>query len=70
MAGRAPDIADAPWKLGHAWYALGVMLFTGYAALYVYAVQYLEATLPWINRYVMSPVTDLTLAKIMIWSTM
>ena len=69
LAGRAPDLPDAPWKLGHAWYALGVMLFTGYAALYVYAVQYLEATLPWIQRYVINPATDLTLAKIMIWST-
>ncbi len=69
VAGRAPDLAEAPWKLRHAWYALGVMLITGYGVLYVYAVQYLEAVLPWIGRYVITPATDLTLAKIMIWST-
>jgi len=73
-AGRAPDFQPEPmdkarWKLRHAWYALGVLLITGYAALYVYAVQYLEAELPWIQRYVFTPATDLSLAKIMLWST-
>jgi membrane protease YdiL (CAAX protease family) len=73
-AGRAPDLSQEPmdrmrWKLRHAWYALGVMLIAGYAALYVYAVQYLEATLPWIQRYVITPATDITLSKIMLWSS-
>ena len=78
-AGRAPELPPVPmdkepmdkarWKLRHAWYALVVLLITGYAAVYIYAVQYLEAVLPWIERYVFTPATDIALAKIMLWST-
>jgi len=74
VAGRVSDLPPEPtdkahWKLRHAWYALCVLLFTGYVASYVYAVQYLEAVLPWIERYVFTPATDIALAEIMLWST-
>ena len=68
VAGRVSDLPPEPtdkarWKLRHAWYALCVLLFTGYVASYVYAVQYLEAVLPWIERYVFTPATDIALAE-------
>ncbi len=69
VAGRAPDLPEPGWGLRHAWYALGILLLTGYAMLYVYGVQFMEALLPWIEGIQIAPASDMSLAAMMMWST-
>ena len=69
VAGRAPDLPDARWRLRHVWYALGMLLLTGYAVLFVYGIQFMEVMLPWVERMIVTPASDLSLAAMMLVST-
>jgi membrane protease YdiL (CAAX protease family)/tetratricopeptide (TPR) repeat protein len=67
-SGRAPQPGGMPWTIRQAWYAFGSFMLVGFVVMYVVAMPYLEAMLPWANR-TGAAVTDRVLARLMLWST-
>jgi membrane protease YdiL (CAAX protease family) len=68
-SGRAPIHETTGWTLRDAWYAFGAFLLVGFASLYVFAMPYLDAILPWSVRNGVDPATDHVLAKVLLCST-
>ena len=66
-SGRAPQPDGMQWTMRQAWYAFGGFMLVGFVALYVVAMPYLEAILPWSNRTA-AGTTDRVLAKLMMFS--
>ena len=67
-SGRAPQPGGTPWTIRQAWYAFGGFMLVSFVSMYVLAMPYLEAMLPWTNRTGASA-TDLVLGRLMMWST-
>jgi uncharacterized protein len=71
ITNRPPDLADPPWKLRHAAYALAIFLVADLLGVYVFAPAYAEAWLPGHEQLTTQVTSDLTLAKyVMLGSTL
>jgi membrane protease YdiL (CAAX protease family) len=67
-SGRAPHFGSTQWTMRQAWYAFGSFMLVGFVTMYIVAMPYLEAILPWSMRMAANT-TDRVLATLMLWST-